>query len=540
MRRIDYTNALNARVNIEKRTIPATGVDNIALPVTAANTGMKAQLFGQSAENLVVNGDYSLNTPHPFSALNSTLIISDGTGKYTGSGNSGLIIARRNQIAGKYYVKARARVTDSICDFLFLRFGDAESVFSTVASITTPVANQWYELSAVGDSLSVASIRAEYADNATQLGKVMEIDYCHIIDLTATFGAGNEPSKEQCDKLFANYFEGTVNTIGTGRVRSVDADGENASTLYLNAGELRSTPTAKDEIRKGTNGYELVRRVGVGTLGANGITGGNLEGGLIGSKTDGEGSVSTWSINTVNPISGSQDGRIIVTNVSTHNGRPYLRFTVSGRAIGQLRRASFKYKVNSGIFHVSSMYNGTNSVNVGKTLSGSGEFEFYYVSPAAASTLAFYLNGRNLFDVQIDELKDEPINTLSGIGVGGDGIVFTDKVHYLLASPVITPIAHAGLLNSNSNGTVYFEPAIKDIITYTDKAEISDTDYPISSIESIEKNGIAVNPATAVIAEGGLSLTHPDLEANDEVELIYSYNKESTGRGMRLLFYNKA
>ena len=125
-----------------------------------------------------------------------------------------------------------------------------------------------------------------------------------------------------------------------------------------------------------------------------------------------------------------------------------------------------------------------------------------------------------------------------------DNSYFTElsggDVLYTLATPEITPIAHAGLLNSNSNGTVYFEPAIKDIITYTDKAEISDTDYPISSIESIEKNGIAVNPATAVIAEGGLSLTHPDLEVNDEVELIYSYNKESTGRGMRLLFYNKA
>ena len=93
-------------------------------------------------------------------------------------------------------------------------------------------------------------------------------------------------------------------------------------------------------------------------------------------------------------------------------------------------------------------------------------------------------------------------NATEGVAIAGGEAVYGGNIHYTLATPVITPIAHAGTANSNSNGTVYFEPAIKDIITYTDKAEISDTDYPISSIESIEKNGIAVNPATAVIAEG--------------------------------------
>jgi hypothetical protein len=285
-----------------------------------------------------------------------------------------------------------------------------------------------------------------------------------------------------------------------------------------------------------------VRRVGVGTLGANGITGGDFEGGLIGSKTDEHGSVSTWSINDVNPISGSQDGRIIVTNVSTHNARPYLAFNVSGRATGQLRRASFKYKVNSGVFHVRSMYNGDTVVSVGKTLSGSGELEVYYVSPTTKPTLAFYLNGRNLFDVQIDELKDEPINTLSGIGVGGDGIVFTDKVHYLLATPVITPLQTAGLLNSNSNGTVYFEPAVADAGVYDTNLAIQLTDFPISTIESISKyeNGVftPLNPATAVIASGGLSFTHPDLASGDLVLFTYMYSLESTGRSMTLTHYD--
>ena len=38
------------------------GVDTVSLPKTAANTGMQVQMFGQSAENLVVNGDFRNGT----------------------------------------------------------------------------------------------------------------------------------------------------------------------------------------------------------------------------------------------------------------------------------------------------------------------------------------------------------------------------------------------------------------------------------------------------------------------------------------------
>ena len=36
----------------------------------------------------------------------------------------------------------------------------------------------------------------------------MQMDNFMRINLTATFGAGNEPTKEQCDLIFSDYFEG--------------------------------------------------------------------------------------------------------------------------------------------------------------------------------------------------------------------------------------------------------------------------------------------------------------------------------------------
>ena len=106
---------------------------------------------------------------------------------------------------------------------------------------------------------------------------ISEFSDVMIINLTATFGAGNEPTKEQCDLMFADYFEGVKCFEPTGRVRSVGKNGLNPTHLYLNAPELRSNNMVKDEIRKGANGYELVKRVGVGTLGDEMVPNGGFD-----------------------------------------------------------------------------------------------------------------------------------------------------------------------------------------------------------------------------------------------------------------------
>jgi len=86
----------------------ATGVDTISLPKTAANTGMQVQLFGQSAQNLVVNGDFRNGTTGwtvgggTFSASNGVLTGVYNTGLFIIFGRNLSSIPPQNNI---YYLK---------------------------------------------------------------------------------------------------------------------------------------------------------------------------------------------------------------------------------------------------------------------------------------------------------------------------------------------------------------------------------------------------------------------------------------------------
>ena len=133
--------------------------------------------------------------------------------------------------------------------------------------------------------------------------------------------------------------------------------------------------------------------------------------------------------------------------------------------------------------------------------------------------------------ITTDTITDTPVTILG------------ENVLWNLATPVITPIPHAGLLNSNSNGTVYFEPVIADAGVYSSNLAVQLTDYPIASFESIRKyaNGTYTELSLTTgltIAPDGLSFTHTGLTAGDLVMFTYAYNKESIGRSMTLTHYD--
>lgn len=78
-----------------------------------------------------------------------------------------------------------------------------------------------------------------------------------VINLTATFGAGNEPSASDCAKYFS-YFSGTQSIKLPMKVVSENADESESTSLYLtDAGDVRSVPAISDEV-KVVNG-ELVK-----------------------------------------------------------------------------------------------------------------------------------------------------------------------------------------------------------------------------------------------------------------------------------------
>ena len=654
-------NTLNSANINQETTATASGVDTVALPKTAANTGMQVQMFGQSAQNLVVNGDFRNGTTE-WTAGNSTNSVTNGILTNTGNGSAIVPHTYANigakNIGNKYYVRANVTSKSSLCIRLFITTAD------NVQNVDNPVLNTSYTLSGVitaSSTYNLIAIYHTYTTAADSNGAAIEVKNVMAINLTATFGAGNEPTKEQCDILFANYFEGSDNVLGTGRVRSVgknlldlsrfssrfngatapptsftfssetivmnnstdagcglsqkiklragvyrfsvksivrdagtaivylyfiDANNKNifsesvengsitvteensriidrvllhragflgtknvtitglqlersaAATTYepyresilqLTTPPLRSNGTTKDEIRKGTNGYELVKRVGVGTLGASRITGGDFKTGLTSPNLSAVEGTWVWN-------SGTKDATFTSTGATSQ------LFLTVGVANGDVWVVEFYAKSSNetGVPVVGTPPSVVKSVIIEPQLSTSYQrYVYSYKFTAVDHVRVLYKTMSAGGEITIDDLSIRKLN--EGSLAGSPILTFIDSnVHYTLATPVITPIAHAGLLNSNSNGTAYFEPIIADAGVYSTNLTVQLTDYPIASFESIRKyaNGTytELSTATAVVASGGLSFTHPDLVSGDLVMFTYAYANESIGHSMTLSY----
>ena len=141
---------------------------------------------------------------------------------------------------------------------------------------------------------------------------------------------------------------------------------------------------------------------GVVTFGANLYTFGDFESGIFGGISDGSGSVSTWTLNTVSPISGAQDGRLVITTSASNRPIFVAQNVSSSIAVGRTYRYSFSYKVNSGAVIIASANDGTSTKTLGVTLSGSGSFSFDLTCAAANGTFGYLYFGNSLCDAQFD------------------------------------------------------------------------------------------------------------------------------------------
>ena len=177
-----------------------------------------AELAGKAdkvvIKNLVENGDFSdgLNHWSPFTSGTGELSLRDGNlvGKGTGLANSIRIINDSfNVINGhKYYLNIKQMVTVKPTVF-YIYNGIEPPIYINNANAE---ANVWYETKEVftATSSAVPIFRSNYTDNSTQATSEHIIDYAMAFDLTKTFGAGNEPTKEEMDELIkvTGYIDG--------------------------------------------------------------------------------------------------------------------------------------------------------------------------------------------------------------------------------------------------------------------------------------------------------------------------------------------
>ena len=531
-------NTLNSANINQETTATVNGVDTVALPKTAADTGMQVQLFGQSVENLVVNGDFRNGTTG-WNGYNAILTADDNTLYSTGDGAAANLLVFRDTIpivyGEKIFIKVKARVTNTLCSRINLS-GDCSSIGTCIQLnvINFPLENQQYVLSGIASYTTQEGyvrvrVDANYPDAATGNGKVMEIEECIAINLTQTYGAGNEPTKAQCDLLFANYFEGTDNVLGTGRVRSIgrnlldsskdgksiytgQADGLTIEQRYVFYDILIGATRNSLIIPNCVNNYSIEgdKVIVNNTQGGHGVT---FKFKAIAGKRYYKSAVLSSGIDGV--------------GIGIHDKLGNLLEHGSNSFVDAPENSSFGVLcLTSDTFYTDITYT---NVGVFET-SLPTTYEPYRESILQLTTPPLRSNGL---------IKDE-------IRKGTNGYELVQRINpadgTVLTTPDIIPIYHAGLLNSNSNGTAYFEPIIADAGVYSTNLAVQLTDYPIASFESIRKyaNGTytELNIAEAVIAGDGLSFTHPDLTSGDLVMFTYAYNKESVGRSMTLTHYD--
>lgn len=154
-----------------------------------------------------------------------------------------------------------------------------------------------------------------------------------------------------------------------------------------------------------TKAYSLYK----GNLYTEKLTNGNHEAGLCGTLTSGD-EISTYTLNTVAPISGTQDAILAITTVGATFNRPRLSLTRNLPTDLPIR-VTISYKVNSGACLYYGAYNGITYIG-GQTLTGSGTITtpaFVYNS----STIWIAFANTSLFNVQIDNISIQEITANS-------------------------------------------------------------------------------------------------------------------------------
>ena len=178
-------------------------------------------------------------------------------------------------------------------------------------------------------------------------------------------------------------------------------DPNDLSTMYQDAAGTVPVTGAGQPV-----GLMLDKSKGL-TLGSEAIVGGNFENGLIGTITNGNGSVSEWKLNTVNPISGTQDGKLIVSTPASV--RPFLSFPSPSKRVGAVYEFSFDYKVLNGNPTLPLIYTGGGTYVINKALIGSGRLVFKCVATGMGANEILYFSASSPYTLQIDNVSAREI-----------------------------------------------------------------------------------------------------------------------------------
>lgn len=198
-------------------------IANKAVEIEKLSDKTLQTLMNNRIYNLITNGDF-LNTTG-WTELNASVSASDNTLKSTGNGSSATVgtsfeTADTSISGNKYFAKVSAKVTNANCTLLRLRILDRISGQTIgTADIANPAIDQWYDLSSIitPSTTNLGKMRFQiihvYLDAATANGKVLEVKYANMINLTKTYGAGQEPNLAKMQTIINSYTNSYISNV---------------------------------------------------------------------------------------------------------------------------------------------------------------------------------------------------------------------------------------------------------------------------------------------------------------------------------------
>ncbi|MDF2820176.1 MAG: hypothetical protein K0R15_617 [Clostridiales bacterium] len=256
-----YADAISNRIDVENMSIPTDYQGSvISLPNTANEGNMEVLLKGRTDNNLVTNGNFANGT----TGWDGVNAIVNGIAEKTSTVQYGTIGKNipnySNYKTHKLYFCGLLKA-DSPYVAIYLNDGINQTVAPHSGS------SNFERLSAIRTiDVNATNLLIKVQDNRSSAWTKFYLDYVSVIDLTATYGAGKEPTLEQCDKIYENWFDGTK-SVGATTVKSIGKNLFDRNTAKLGyyvssiGEELVSTDNSFDvsqfiEVKPNTNYYK--------------------------------------------------------------------------------------------------------------------------------------------------------------------------------------------------------------------------------------------------------------------------------------------
>jgi len=177
----------------------------------------KAELI--DSINLINNGNFGNGTTGWYAKGGTLSINIDGNLVMTANGTRTSpyiekIVSPSLINNSSIFIKYRFRSTgDNVTSITFYAKDTINNKDIATTVISNPVKNQWYEGGVIKKAtLTMGNcnfrISPKYTTTEASNDQTFEVDYFMVINLTATYGAGNEPNLMDCNAIYSEYFEG--------------------------------------------------------------------------------------------------------------------------------------------------------------------------------------------------------------------------------------------------------------------------------------------------------------------------------------------